>query len=335
MSELIQSLAFIEESGGTRKNLLTGMTMTTCVIHCILGCIGIPLNRFAAYAIVTVDELRRQTRYILLLGMLLGNILIFVILFDEVAYYVSPSEELCQFYRALLGLPYLIFSLNYLLVLVDNYVAITRPALHLTRFTVRNVVPFQIGLTIFVCCIAKLLYIVGVLQLSCEPYFQSRILGISTLALLIVSCAILKIVIFIKTKKIISGSNQSGASSVDDIEMAGDLDRKPGANNQQQQQQLRAHTTEEATAKQEKKAMRALMFSVISLLIVYIPRLLFALSEYICIKIHPGEEEEGKCNFLDARPFMAEFTALHGIIQPIFFLRLCDQFWTAWHNRHR
>ena len=97
MSELIQSLAFIEDSGGTRKNLLTGMTMTTCVIHCILGCIGIPLNGFAAYAIVTVDELRRQTRYILLLGMLLGNILIFVILFDEVAYYVSPSEELCQF----------------------------------------------------------------------------------------------------------------------------------------------------------------------------------------------------------------------------------------------
>jgi len=103
-AELIQSLAFIEESGGTRKNLLTRMTMTTCVIPCILiGCIGIPLNGFEAYAIVTVDDLRRQTRYILLLGMLLGNILIFVILFDEVAYYVSPSEELCKFYRSLLS----------------------------------------------------------------------------------------------------------------------------------------------------------------------------------------------------------------------------------------
>ena len=343
-----QSLAFIEESGGTKKNLLTGMTLLTSVIHCFLGCVGIPINGFIVYAIVRVEELRNQTRYILLLGMLVGNILIFVILFDEVAYFVSPSENLCKFYRALLGLPYLIFSVNYLLVLIDNYIAISRPVWHLTRCTIRNVIPCQIGSNLLVCLIAKFFYFIGLITLSCEPTLKSRVLGVSTLTILITSCVILKIIIFIKTKKIISPNTNNLQNHNDDDDEADNIEigetlnsaapdaiilalappPPPPINNE-----LRVHTTEDTISKQEKKAMRALMFSVISLLVIYIPRLLLALSEFICTKIHGNNNE--KCNFLDARPFMAEFTALHGIVQPISFLCLCDQFWAAWNNRRQ
>ena len=67
-----------------RSTILAGMTLTTSFCHCILGSIGLGLNGFISYAIATIEELRSQTRYVLFLGMLTGNILSFVNLFLEV-----------------------------------------------------------------------------------------------------------------------------------------------------------------------------------------------------------------------------------------------------------
>ena len=283
---------------------------------------------FIVYAIVTVEELRSQTRYVLLFGMIIGNILIFVILLNEVAYYVSPSEELCKFYRALLGLPYLIFSLNYLLVLVDNYVAITRPALHLTRFTVRNVLPCQIALNIFVCFIAKFLIVIGAVALNCQPSAELRLMVNAILAILIATCVVLKVLIYVKTRRSDTtdhrhhDDNNRNAIEMNDAEVGG----RTG---------LRANATDQATiAKRDKKAMRALMISVLTLLAIYIPRTMLALYTFICVKWN-GLIAEEECSFLDARPYLTEFTALHGIIQPVSFLCLYDQFWTSWKNRQR
>ena len=108
----------------------------------------------------------------------------------------------------------------------------------------------------------------------------------------------------------------------------------PQINDETQQSgddELRVHATEEAIAKLDKEAMRALMFSVLSLLAVYVPRLLFSFSTFVCSKLHPREQE--KCNFTETWPIFTEYTALHGIIQPASFLWFSDQFWTAWKNR--
>ena len=118
----------LNDSGLTpskNDSILSGMTIVTSLCHCVLGSIGIPLNGFIAYAIVSIDELRTQTRYVLFLGMLVGNILSFFNLFTEVAYYLSVFDHNCQVLRVLLGVPYVVFFANYLLVLVDNYFAIS------------------------------------------------------------------------------------------------------------------------------------------------------------------------------------------------------------------
>ena len=337
--------SFLENKGGlkNRTTILAGMTLTTSFCHCILGSIGLGLNGFIFYAIATIEELRSQTRYVLFLGMLTGNILSYVNLFLEVVYFsLSPNLHNCRLLRALLGLPNVIFFANYLLALIDNYVAITRYDLHRAKFTVRNVVPCQIGFTVVVCAFAKFLYIVGVVALDCKPSLQARMFLITILVLLIVPCVILKILIFIKMQDIIPHFTHPNDHEVIEREADLNLDNNndvssSGSSTLSTQAnvdsgEIRVHATEETIAKLEREAMRALMFSVLSLIILYVPRILYEFSTFVCTKLHHPLEKE-KCNFLEARPFFAEFTALHGIIQPVSFLWFCDQFWSVWKNR--
>jgi len=58
-------------------DFLSGMNLTAVFYHLILSLWGMSLNGFIAYVIVAVKQLRNQTRYILLLGMIVGNMLIF------------------------------------------------------------------------------------------------------------------------------------------------------------------------------------------------------------------------------------------------------------------
>ena len=348
-----------EEDDGSLKNrttILAGMTLTTSFCHCILGFIGLGINGFISYAIATIEELRSQTRYVLFLGMLTGNILSYVNLFLEVVYFsLTPSKHNCQLLRALLGLPNVIFFANYLLALIDNYVAITRNDLHRAKFTVRNVVPCQIGFTVVVCAFAKFLFLIGAVPLDCSPSIPTRMFVLTTLVLLIVPCVVLKIAIFIKTQQEIiphhpnssSSSASSGGDSCNSIEdqevlegAAVGIQGPTVAAANDEEETMRVHATQAAIAKLEKEAMRALMFSVLSLLVIYIPRVLFNVSTFVCTKLvvvvdpNQTERRDEKCNFLEAWPIFTEYTALHGIIQPAAFLWFSDQFRTAWKNRH-
>ena len=301
-------------SNSSSNNFLAGMSLTTCICHGLLSGIGFILNGFIIYAIASIEELRTQTRYILFLGMLVGNILSFFNLTTEVIYYSLPSDgHNCEFLRALLGVPYIIFSTYYLLVLIDNYVAITRNDWHRAKCTVRNIVPCQIAITILFCLIAKFLYVVGIVPLDCNPSIPANMFMVTTFSLLIVPCVILKIAIYIKTEI-------DSSSSEPTVQEAVFLHSS----------EIRVHVTDETVAKREKEAVRALMFSVLAVLIIYIPRILFTVSTFVCSKLNPLEKD--KCNFLNARPFINEFAALHGIIQPLIFLWFCEQFRTAWKN---
>lgn len=296
------------------KTILAGMTVTISFCHCILGCIGLSLNGFITYAITTIEELRSQARYVLFLGMIIGNILSSVNLFIEVIYYSLPSsitEHNFQLIRVLRGLPNIISLANYLLVLIDNYVAITRPDFHRAKFTVRNVVPCQIGFNLVVCSIANILYLVDEEALDCKPSYQARMLINATLASLFFPCVILKLIIFIKTRN--KNSNIRSSQST-----AGEI---------------RIHATQEAIVKREREAMKALMLSVLSLAILYAPRILFEMYTFVCSKMNPLEKE--KCNFVEMQPIFSGILSLYSIIQPLIFLWFCGQFWTAWNNRHR
>ena len=212
--------------------------------------------------------------------------------------------------------------MNYLLVLIDDYVAITRPALHLAKFTVRNLIPYQITSSILVCFIAKCIpFFLATGSLDCEPSLLFAMFVLTITTVLLIPCVILKIIIFYKSYKIINGTDQQEvAIELDNLA----IDDDNG---------VRVHATEEAIAKRERAAMRALMYSVLPLLILYIPEIIAYISSFACIKIYSNEKEECTGNFLKVKPFMTEYTALHGIIQPICFLVLSDEFWEAWNNR--
>lgn len=295
-----------------KKNLLTGMTMVNSVIHCVLVCTGLLLNGFITYVIIRVKELRNQTRHVLFLGIIIGNICIFIGLLNEVAYFVAPSENICKFYSFFLGLPYIIFGTNYLLALIDNYVSIKWPVQYKDCFTLRNVIPCQIVFNILFC-VAKFFFVFRPTEPNlCEPSIEIGMIGNSVLFILVSACTVLKMLIFKETKAfyVRRRNRRPSRGSVIDSQSTG---------------------TENAGGEAERKELLTLMFSVLTLLIIYIPRFLFALSSFVCSHLYPLDKEQ--CAFIEARPFMAEYTALHGIIQPIVYLCLCDQFWTAWKNR--
>ena len=336
-----------DEEGGLMKSLhaLTGTALFTSVGHCVLGCIGIPLNAFIVYVIITSEELRNQTRFVLFLGMLIGNIFFYATLFNEVAYQFSSLIHHCKIIRFLRGLPVAIFVINYLLVLVDYYVAVTRSALHRRRFTVWNVVPCQIGLSILVCVVAKLLYIVGTVPLDCrpKPSFLARMFAIAIMAVLVIPCAIFMILVFLKSNQI-TPLTPDQVIADDSMTQVGSVNSDSGNSStliETDEDEAKPTMTADqirirvANAKRERDTVHAIMIlcTAHAIAILYIPQILFDFSIFVCLKTHSSEKE--KCDFLERmRPFVTEFAALYGIIQPVIFLWLCDQFWFAWDNRN-
>ena len=117
------------------------------------------------------------------------------------------------------------------------------------------------------------------------PSLLARIFLITTLVLLIVPCVILKILIFIKLQDIIPHFTRPNGHEVIEMEADSNSDNNndpssSGSSTSSTQAnvdsgEIRVHATEETIAKLEREAMRALMFSVLSLLILYVPRILY------------------------------------------------------------
>ena len=324
---------------------LNEMSMLSAVGHCFLSSIGLPFNTFILYGILAIEEINNRTRYVLFSGMIIGNMSIFIGLLNQVTFFIYRHQIYSNLYQFINGLPYLIFFANYLLVLIDYYIEITRPVWHLSKCTVSNVIPCQIGFTLLVCLIAKFFYFIGCCLLTVE---ETEMMGLITLILLILSCVTLKIALFIR---IITLNNKrqceeeaeqqeeqiemdtfvtySATSTAAIIEVAAVLPPAAAAAGP-------VYDCDAERAVMEKEAMYALMLSLLpSLLIVYIPRtLIFVYSTLICPQMCDNRQEaEMQCYAIEKNPFIAGYTALHGIMQPMCFVWLCDQFRTAWQNQ--
>ena len=181
-------------------DFLWGMNISAVSRHLIISFWGLTINGFIAYAILAVEELRQQTRYILFLGMIVGNILIFVGLLSEVAYFFAPGERTRTVHCILIGLPYVIFFANYLLLLLDNYMAIT--CVTWTRKCRKFVVPFQMAFTASACATLKsVMHFPMEMPINCNRCFtEINISGAVTMTVLVVPCIGLKVAIFMKQR---------------------------------------------------------------------------------------------------------------------------------------
>jgi hypothetical protein len=129
---------------------------------------GIPLNLMIVVFILSLRRLRRKSRNVFSLGLILSNLSTFVPVITEFTYFHFPEDEICLAYVAVVGLPCVLFMANALMSLCDRYAAICRPLWHRRRVTVPFAVCAQLFGSLLIAILYKGLYVFQAIPLRCE-----------------------------------------------------------------------------------------------------------------------------------------------------------------------
>ena len=130
--------------------------------------VGIPLNLMIVVFMVSLRRLRRKSRNVFSLGLILSNLSAFVPVIIEFAYFHFPEENICLAYVAVVGLPCVLFMANALMSLCDRYAAMCRPLWHKRWVTVPFAVCTQVLGSFLVAVLYKSLYVFQAIPLRCE-----------------------------------------------------------------------------------------------------------------------------------------------------------------------
>jgi len=147
------------------------------ISHCILIIFGIPLNLTVVLVILSSQRLKNKPRNILFLGIVISS------LFSLVTVIITCILK------------------NLLLALLDRYLAITRPLLHLNIVTVRNVRIIQIIGVIAIFFFIKWPFIFGVAPFQCNFLLIEAKTVAMHQSILILLCVLLYILVYFKTKQ--------------------------------------------------------------------------------------------------------------------------------------
>lgn len=169
--------------------------------HFILIIFGIPLNLIIVAVISSSKRLKRKPRNILFLGVSTASLFtLFTLMFELIAHH-HQSPIFCKMTGLGLGAAYTCLLNNMLLALIDRYLAIVSPLFHRKIVTVKSVWIIQIfgGIIIFISI--KWPYIFGFAPLQCGfLMFEAKTLA-TLQAIMIFSCVILYILVYLKTKR--------------------------------------------------------------------------------------------------------------------------------------
>ena len=271
-------------------------------VELIVSIVGILMNILIAFIIIFNKHLMRtKPRNIFLLGLVFSNLSASVPVFMEFSYLISPSQELCQAYVSINGLPYVLFLTNLLLALVDRYAAIVHPLWHKEKVTVRLAVFSQLGASILISIIYKFAYIAQFIPLNCEmQLIQIKIITIIFL-ILFSSCIVLQITVYRRTRKILLnyGRSNSGSASIPEL--------------------LDVHISESSINRLEIEATTTLIASVTSLSLVTGPIILYTFVIFMCRLYF----ENNVCSSISwLSPYVKALIVLHIVYHPtIYFLR--------------
>ncbi len=321
--ELLENV--VTAFNGKRQNPIhqNGFVMIINFICCIFG---LPLNGFIAFLIIYMRRLRSKARNIFLLGLILSNLSAFVPVLIEFAYFHFPSDNLCQNYVAVVGLPYVLFLTNMLLALADRYAALAYPLWHLKKVSVGLVIRWQLVTSALVSVIYKFAYIAQILPLSCEvQLLQVRIIAITLFALFF-TCVLAQIVVYRQTRQILAEYMPNGplerrriipsseeAQNVDASHITKHI-RPTIASNSDGGRSINVHMPEHAISQMEMEATRTLIFSVMSLTIMTGPFILFTFSVFLCRLCF----DQPICNsFSWLAPYFKELVVVHAVYHPI------------------
>ena len=172
------------------------------VCHVVLFALGLPLNSLIAVVIVCFRRLRRKSRYILWLRILMASIFtLFTILLEFVASQWK-NETVCKAFVAVTGIGYTWLLFNLLLALIDRYAAIAHSFWYRkNKVTVSRVLIAQLSGLLLIILIIKFPFISGQVPLTCAKVDQqSKIIAILN-SILMIACLIGQIVVYTKSKR--------------------------------------------------------------------------------------------------------------------------------------
>ena len=132
------------------------------ISHSIVITFGIPLNLIVIFVILSSRRLKKKPRNILFLGVITAGLFtLLTVMLELIANHHRNPEIFCKISGLGSGVAYTCFLMNLLLALLDRYLAITRPLLHLKIVTVRKVRIIQIIGVIVVFFFIKWPFIFG------------------------------------------------------------------------------------------------------------------------------------------------------------------------------
>jgi len=173
-----------------------------CLIsHCILIIFGIPLNLIVTVVILSNHRLKNKPRNILFLGIVISSLFSLVTVMLEIIAHYFESPLFCKITGLILGVPYTCILKNLLLALLDRYLAITRPLLHLKTVTVRNVRIIQIIGVIVIFFFIKWPVIFSGVPFRCDLLLiEAKTIAMHQ-SILILLCVVCYVLVYFKTKQ--------------------------------------------------------------------------------------------------------------------------------------
>ena len=288
--------------------------------------VGIPLNVLIAIVIIRQRHLRNKPRNVFLLGIILSNLSASLPVTIELAYWIVPTESMCQAYNAVVGLPYSVLLLNMLLALADKYVAIKFPLWHRKKVTVRLVVGALLLSLVLVTFILKFVFIFRLAPIRCEILFvHVKVMGLTTV-ILFVSCIIANFIVYRQTRALLqqtrtlSGheprNNQEAIIENNVMEEHVELStfQIPNVN---PSSNMAIHVDGENQRKLETEATRTLLAGVTSLFVFACPPMIFFFSVFTCRLINNDVE----CSSLTwLSPYFKIMGLSHTVYIPLIWL---------------
>lgn len=172
------------------------------ISHIFLVIFGVPLNLTIVIVMLTNRELKNKPKNVLLLGASLSGLFALLTIVIELVAYHYQNSFLCKVFCWSSAVGTTCFMYNLLLALLARFLAIVCPLLHQSIVTAKKVRIVQATGVTIIFLLIKGPYLFGVTRLQCNahPMMEAKSIAVINF-ILIISCIILNIVVYIKTKE--------------------------------------------------------------------------------------------------------------------------------------
>ncbi|XP_057366092.1 beta-1 adrenergic receptor-like [Daphnia carinata] len=297
------------------------------IITCVS--VGAPLNLLIAVVIIVQRRLHKP-RHISWLGVTFSNLFAQSVSVNElIVFYLMPeSKTACWIFFLLVGIPYASLLLNLLLGLIDRFVAITYPLWHKNKVSVKLIIAGQLTGVVLLSILFKTPYFwYGIPKnVSCNQNEPHGKIIVFTLTVLVTSCFIAQIVIYLKTKTYFLRHREGRCQSMGSLSQADRMQNRMDVPEQEttKSPEFFVHVGSNAISKLEIEAAWTLAQGVTSLAIISSPIFIVWLGAFYCGHVYDD------CTAVTWMiPYFRELVLVHTVYNPIMYIWRSHEFSSA------